>query len=132
MDGVDLSALPPKLYGALYKLRDLEHDGEALMEQLAWMYGVSRQELSDMMERRPGPWRPVEDLPEMCVVDGMPFVGSRRLLVYTDRGDIGMGYCEMVGDDPQWYIYPSMEGRITHWMELPQPPVSKMGTREEG
>lgn len=132
MDGVDLAALPPKLYGALYKLHELEHDRESLLEQLAKMMGVDQWELQDKLERSAGPWHPVEELPEMCIVDGMPYVGSRRLLVYTDREDVCMGYCEMVADHPVWYTYPPRVDRITHWMEIPKPLVSKMDTGEGG
>lgn len=130
IDGVDLAALPPLVYGALYKLHDLEHHKEDLLEQLAGMMGVSQWELRDKLERTSGPWHPVEELPEMCIVDGIPYVGSRCLLLCTDRGDVGIGYCEMVQDVPKWYMFPPVDGQITHWMEIPEVPVFKMNTGE--
>lgn len=131
MDGVDLAALPPKLYGALYRLHKLEHDKDEAMENLAALYDVDKWRLVALLKKKTEPWHPVEELPEMCIVDGMPYVGSRRLLLYTDREDVCMGYCEIVADRPVWYTYPPRVDRITHWMEIPKPPVSKMGTGEE-
>lgn len=121
MDGVDLAALPPKLYGALYKLHQLEHDSGSLLDQLTDYFGGDSW----------WPWHPVDELPEMFVIHGLTNRSSRRLLVCTDRKDVWMGYCEMEGSVPKWGIFPPMEGRITHWMEIPKPPVSKMGTGEE-
>ena len=41
IEGVDLTALPPKVYGALCKLHDLEHKDYAAAENFARLIGVS-------------------------------------------------------------------------------------------
>lgn len=40
IEGVDLSTLPPKVYGALCKLHDLEHKEDMAIEHLAKMCGI--------------------------------------------------------------------------------------------
>jgi len=130
MDGVDLAALPPKLYRALYKLRDLEHNKDDAVEHLAGLYGVDSWWLMEVLDNKIGPWHPVEDLPVIYNLATHIHPSSNHLLVYTEDADVDLGYCELVDGAPKWYKYPTMRGRVTHWMELPQPPVPKMDTGE--
>ncbi len=63
IEGVDLAALPPKVYGALCKLHDLEYKEDMAINHLAKMCGVSAVDLYDFIHgpvlhidhRDPGP-----------------------------------------------------------------------------
>ena len=125
MEGVDLAALPPKIYGALFRLHELEHDREELLEQLAGMMGVDQWELQDKLERSAGPWHPVEELPTIYNIGTQLYPSSRRLLVRTQLGDIGLGCCE-IRDGPYWWAYSVGDGRVTHWMEIPLVPPADL------
>lgn len=50
IEGVDLTALPPKVYGALCKLHDLEHKEDAALQNLAELCGVSARRLEHWVE----------------------------------------------------------------------------------
>lgn len=49
IEGVDLSMLPPKVYGALCKLHDLEHKEDMAIEHLAKMCGIPIKALEDFV-----------------------------------------------------------------------------------
>lgn len=49
IEGVNLAALPPKVYGALCKLHDLEHKEGMAIDHLAKMCGVSAADLYDFI-----------------------------------------------------------------------------------
>lgn len=50
IEGVALSTLPPKVYAALCKLHDLEHNEDMAIEHLAKMCGVTAKALTDFIE----------------------------------------------------------------------------------
>lgn len=50
IEGVDLTTLPPKVYGALCKLHDLEYHEDVAIEHLARMCGVPTKALTDFIE----------------------------------------------------------------------------------
>ena len=50
VEGIDLAALPPKVYGALCKLHDLEHHEDIAMEYLAKLCGVDLSRLIDFIQ----------------------------------------------------------------------------------
>lgn len=49
IEGVDLTTLPPKVYGALCKLHDLERNEDVAIEHLAKMCGVSVVDLDEFI-----------------------------------------------------------------------------------
>ncbi len=120
MKGVDLAALPPKIYGALFRLHELEHDREELVEQLAWMMGVDQWELQDKLERSPGPWHPVEELPQIFLDARKLNPSSRRLFLHHPNGSVGVGCCEIYPEGPRWIFSPPNVLQPDYWMEVPE------------
>ena len=96
------------------------------------MMGVSQWELQDKLECSPRPWHPMEEIPEVFLVEGAIRPSSRKLILHFPAGDVWMGCCEIFPDGPHWFVYPPYIGKPDCWMEIPEVPVSKMNTREEG
>lgn len=57
IEGVELSALPPQVYAALWKLSKLEHDKNAALVQLARILGIDLkakiEEIEALLAKKP-------------------------------------------------------------------------------
>lgn len=132
LEGVDLAELPPKVYAAVFKLHQLEHDQMELLEQLGELRGEDEYDIQTRLDQKPGEWHPVSESPPLFINIDRDQLTSKRLLLLSDEGDIWPGYCVFEDkEQPHFYFLGAVGRSPTHWMEMPAPPeVFKMNTGE--